>query len=121
MVVERSRLELVRWLNGEFAEGLSEAFGDPVPMLPVARAGLEAGDDCHGRTPAATSTLAGILSPRLTSGEQARQAAAFIQESPSYFLNLWMASTRCILGAASAAPGLLASLSRLGTPGLVSS
>ncbi len=98
-------LELVRWLNGDFADALSGAFGDPVPTLPVARAGMEAGDDCHGRTPAATAALAGILAPRLAGGGGAAKAAAFVAESPSYFLNLWMASARCMLGAASGTGG----------------
>ncbi len=94
-------LELVRWLNGQFAEALSGAFGDAIPTLPIARTGMEAGDDCHGRTPAATAALAAILEPRLREGKAAQEAAAFIKESPSYFLNLWMASARCMLGAAS--------------------
>ncbi len=98
-------LELVRWLNGDFAEALSGALGDPVPTLPVARTGMEAGDDCHGRTPAATEALAGILSPRLTGSAGAEKAAGFVKESPSYFLNLWMASARCMLGAASGTEG----------------
>lgn len=94
-------LELVRWLNGDFASGLSNAFGDPIPMIPVAKAGMDLGDDCHGRTPAATAALAEILSPRLTGSAGAEKAAAFVSESPSYFLNLWMASVRSMLGAAS--------------------
>ncbi len=98
-------LELVRWLNGDFAAALSEAFGDPVPTLPVARAGMEAGDDCHGRTPAATAALSEILAPRLTGSDGAQKAAAFVKESPSYFLNIWMASARCMLGAASGTEG----------------
>ena len=98
-------LELVRWLNGDFAVALSGAFGDPVPTLPVARAGMEAGDDCHGRTPAATATLAEILAPRLRGSDGGQKAAAFVEESPSYFLNIWMASARCMLGAASGTEG----------------
>jgi hypothetical protein len=98
-------LELVRWLNGDFATALSGAFGDPIPTLPVARAGMEAGDDCHGRTPAATATLAEILAPRLAGSDGAQAAAAFVKESPSYFLNIWMASARCMLSAASGTRG----------------
>lgn len=94
-------LELVRWLNGEFAEVLSDTFGDPISLLPIAKTGMEAGDDCHGRTPAATAALAEVLEPRLRDGKAAQEAAAFIKDSPSYFLNLWMASARCMLGAAS--------------------
>tara|TARA_Y100001960_G_scaffold331333_1_gene428017 strand:+ start:630 stop:1832 length:1203 start_codon:yes stop_codon:yes gene_type:complete len=94
-------LELVRWLNGEFAEALSGAFGDPISLLSIAKIGIEAGDDCHGRTPAATAALAEALAPRLRNGQAAEKAAAFIKDSPSYFLNLWMASVRCMLRAAS--------------------
>lgn len=98
-------LALARWLNGDFARALGGALGEPVPTLPLARAGMEAGDDCHGRTPAATAALAALLAPRLTASAGAGKAAAFIGESPSFFLNLWMASARCMLSAASDVEG----------------
>lgn len=98
-------LELVRWLNGEFAETLSGAFGDPISLLPIAKLGVESGDDCHGRTSAATAALAAVLEPRLRDGKAAQEAATFIKDSPSYFLNLWMASARCMLSASSGTEG----------------
>ena len=96
----------LRWLNGPFADILRAAMSGPVPLIPLAAAGVGQGDDCHGRTPAATAALTALLAERLPdelgSGTDAR---AFMDESPSIFLNLWMAATKCIMAGAEGAEG----------------
>ncbi len=87
----------IRWLNTSFAEVLDNGVAEGIDLLPMAVAGLAAGDDCHGRTVAATSLLAAELAER-TPGRIADEAALeFLDSSPSIFLNLWMAATKCLL------------------------
>jgi hypothetical protein len=93
-------LDHLRWLNGPFAETLHGALADDLPLIPLAAHGLSQGDDCHGRTPAATAKLTGQLAPRFGSGGRAAEARAFLEAGPSFFLNLWMAASKCILAAA---------------------
>jgi hypothetical protein len=93
-------LDHQRWLNGPFAETLAAALDEDIPLIPLAAHGLSQGDDCHGRTPAATAGLTELLAPRLGTGGRAAEARAFLEAGPSFFLNLWMAASKCILAAA---------------------
>lgn len=87
-------VEHLRWLNGPFADALRPAFERDIELLPIADRALVAGDDCHGRTQAATALLAQAI------GSLPDDATQFIARSPSFFLNLWMAATKCMLSAA---------------------
>lgn len=102
-------LEHIRWLNGPLAEVLARALEEPIRLIPLARQGLEGGDDGHGRTPVATAALAGLIAPRFGPGETADRARTFLDQGPSFFLNLWMAACKCMLMAADgvAASGLV--------------
>jgi hypothetical protein len=93
-------LDHLRWLNGPFAETLADALAEDIPLIPLAAHGLSEGDDCHGRTPAATARLTELLAPRLGTGGRAAEVLAFLEAGPSFFLNLWMAACKCILAAA---------------------
>ena len=93
-------LHHLQWLNGDFASQLASAFDQPIDLLDIARVSLEQGDDCHGRTIEATGILGKKLAERLN--EEARQ---FIQNGPSFFLNLWMAAVKCMLRTAEGVPG----------------
>ncbi len=93
-------VEHLRWLNGPFAGWLAEARHGSIALIPLADLALSAGDDCHGRTQAATKLLLRLLSP--TPGSAASE---FLQNGPSFFLNLWMAACRCMLAAASGEEG----------------
>jgi uncharacterized protein DUF1116 len=88
----------LRWLNGEFGELLKRALVHELPLLPIARAALAQGDDLHGRTPAATALLC-----RALFGEV--ELIAFLQHSPGFFLNIWMAACKSMAMAASAIVG----------------
>lgn len=79
----------LHWLNGKFATLLRSLLKQPVPLLPIANAALARGDDLHGRTAAATDILIrqlfGVAEP-----------IPFLQQGPSFFLNLWMAACKCM-------------------------
>jgi hypothetical protein len=89
----------LRWLNGPFAEAIRAACRRGIDLLPIADQALADGDDCHGRTQAATALL--LQAFDLPPGE----AQQFLSNSPSFFLNLWMAAVKCMLGAAEGVPG----------------
>ena len=94
-------VEHLRWLNGPFADWLANARPAPVDLLDIADSALAAGDDCHGRTAAATTArLRQLLAPARGSPE-----ALFLERGPSFFLNLWMAACKCMLSAAVDEPG----------------
>jgi len=90
-------LEHIRWLNSEFCKLLQTGLAQPIELLPIARAGLEQGDDCHGRTPQSTRVLVEQLDRAIPGGIQDANARDFIDASPSLFLNLWMAASKCIM------------------------
>ena len=93
-------LDHLHWLNGEFTEQLGLEFADSVNTLDIARQSLEKGDDCHGRTIEATRILSSLLRQRLDGDAQ-----QFLANGPSFFLNLWMASVKCMLRTAEGIEG----------------
>ena len=94
-------LDHLRWLNGAFSEVVREAVSqEGISLIPIADFGLSEGDDCHGRTQASTSRLLEQLRNRLTGIAHARQAIDYIENTPPFFLNLWMAAVKTIMEAA---------------------
>ena len=91
----------LRWLNGPFAETFAQAITTPVPVLDLADQGLASGDDCHGRTAVATAALLATIGDRVA-GDGGRALREFLQRSPSFFLNIWMAASKLMLDAARA-------------------
>ena len=92
----------IRWLNGPFAEALDSAQTGDVDLIALAAHGLSEGDDCHGRTMAATAELVRLLLPAIDHNIEARK---FLDDGPSFFLNLWMAACKCIFAAAAGNTG----------------
>lgn len=93
-------LHNLRWINAEFAPALRDAIREPIALLPIAEHALQHGDDCHGRTAAATGRLRQVLadiSPAFASNSAAMD---FLEASPSFFLNLWMAACKTMAQAA---------------------
>jgi hypothetical protein len=87
-----------RWMNGFLAEALSAALeSGSISLIPIARNGLSNGDDCHGRTVAATRVLRKNITPRVRDKHSA--VLTFLDAGPSFFLNLWMAACKCSLSA----------------------
>jgi hypothetical protein len=83
----------------------------PLPLLPLAAAGLADGDDLHSRTAAATAALAAWVQAQ---GDEA--LAADIAATPLFFLTLWMAASAMLLRSAGAC-GRPSWLSRAGGNG----
>ncbi|MCL6285423.1 DUF1116 domain-containing protein [Ruegeria sp. 2012CJ41-6] len=90
-------LEHIRWLNTRFLDVLDKGLAEGIALVPLAVTGLMAGDDCHGRTPAATEALVAELKDRTPGGIADDAALVFMADSPSLFLNLWMAATKCMM------------------------
>lgn len=95
-------VEHLRWLNGPLADYLAGALREEIALIPLADAALAEGDDCHGRTPAATALLWRRLSAKAVAPAEIEK---FIAEGPSFFLNLWMAACKCILSGAEGVAG----------------
>lgn len=98
-------VEHIRWLNSDFCDLLNSSLSTPLALLPIARAGLQQGDDCHGRTPHSTRVLMTELEQRVAGGFDDANTRDFIDSSPSLFLNLWMAASKCIMMRASGIEG----------------
>ncbi|WP_017525591.1 DUF1116 domain-containing protein [Pusillimonas noertemannii] len=97
-------LEHLRWLNDEFGAILCDAAKQPISLVPIARQAIAQGDDCHGRTQAATSLLSDILWETVPALQKNEACVAFLRSSPSFFLNLWMAACK-VMGLAAIFPG----------------
>jgi len=70
------------------------AVREPIELLPLMRAGLDGGDDLHGRVIAANAALTAILMPRLTGA-----AADYLGLANQFVLNLIMAACAVMIGA----------------------
>ena len=90
-------LDHIRWLNTWFLDVLQNGIAEGIALVPLAAVGLIGGDDCHGRTPVAGTALAAELIDRTRSGITDDNALEFLHSSPSLFLNLWMAATKCMM------------------------
>jgi len=89
----RQILSHLRWINGNLAAALEIIADQEIPLIDIADAALEEGDDCHARTAAATKRLVRIIGPRLGGDTPERR---FLDRSSGFFLNLWMAAVKCI-------------------------
>ncbi len=90
----------LRFLYGTLAPALARVVQQPVDLVALARAGIEAGDDCHGRTPQSTAALVAQLRDALAVDGDGEACLRFLDDGPSFFLNLWMAACKCLLLAA---------------------
>ena len=92
-------LEHLHWINGPFAKTLHGALKQPVPLIEIADTALIRGDDLHGNTASSTALLLPhlALKPNDPSDDRCRD---FLNSAPGFFLNFWMAATKCMLNAA---------------------
>jgi len=97
-------LERLKWLNSALALALPSAFDEPIPLLAIADKGLVQGDDCHGKTASASASMVEVLTTRVR-GSTASESLAFLREASGFFLNLWMAASKCMMNAAADTAG----------------
>ena len=90
-------LEHIHWLNTRFLDVLQAGLAEGIALVPLAVIGLMGGDDCHGRTPVAAQALIQELKDRTPGGITDEDVLEFMSTSPSLFLNLWMAATKCMM------------------------
>lgn len=90
-------LHHIRWLNTRFRDVLQNGIAEGIALVPLAVIGLLGGDDCHGRTHVATEALVAELRDRTRGAFADEDTLEFMATSPSLFLNLWMAATKCMM------------------------
>lgn len=104
-------LPRLAWRDGPLARRLNAVLAaGPLPLLPLAAAGLAGGDDLHARTTGANTALCERLLPALDAGRDgARHAgdgddvyavAQMLRQTPLFFLTVWMAACHLMLGRA---------------------
>ena len=87
------------WLNGPLSEWLSKRLVQPINLLPIISAALALGDDCHGRTIAGSALVVEQL-VHASGDEILEEIEVFLQASPAFSLNIWMAASSLMLAAA---------------------
>ncbi len=92
-----SALNHLRWINQELIDAVENCLEGEIDLLRVAREALSYGDDCHGRTIAATRAVLNHFQPALNDFPAQKR---FLEDSPSFALNLLMASAKCMMLAA---------------------
>lgn len=92
-----ARLEMLRDIIGP---ALAAAVHEPIPMLPVGRAGLHGGDDIHAEVAATNGAILRVLDARIGSGG----AADYLASAGQFVVNLWMATCGTMLNAAAGVP-----------------
>ncbi len=90
----------LRWLHGTLAPTLEQVLDRPLDLIDIAREALSRGDDCHGRTVAATGLVVEQLRESLQGAPHGAAALEFLGDGPGFFLNPWMAACKCMAIAA---------------------
>jgi hypothetical protein len=90
-------IERMKWRDKVLAPALAAALAaGSIDLIPLARTGLDHGDDLHARTTAASVALRDVISPRLNDPD----IDAMLQQTPLFFLTLWMAACHLMMSAA---------------------
>ena len=97
-------VERLRWVHGVVAPALASVLDPPIDLLPLAEQCLLAGEDCHGMTATGSARLGAIAQERCQTETDA-DLMQWIGQTPTFFLNLWMAACKSMMLAASGVPG----------------
>jgi hypothetical protein len=81
-------------LLASIGPALREASREPIPILPLMRAGIDGGDDLHGRVAATNAALTDILAPRLAS-----EARDYLLIANQFVFNVIMAACALMIEA----------------------
>ncbi|MDH0745169.1 oxalurate catabolism protein HpxZ [Pseudomonas sp. GD03842] len=93
-------LQRMAWRDDYLAPVLRTALEKAdIDLMQAARVGLQAGDDLHSRTTAATAHLRSVLSASMDDSV----VDAMLAATPLFFLTLWMAACYLMLDATAAA------------------
>ncbi len=95
----------IQWINGPFAEFLTSGIKQPIELIPIAFGALQEGDDCHGYTPAGSRHMMAEIERNASRENMDPDIREFIDASPSLFLNVWMAASKCMMMSASGVLG----------------
>jgi hypothetical protein len=88
-------LARMTWRDQHLAPALQAVLNtSPIELIPLAVAGLRGGDDLHSRTASATAALLQRLSSVMDA-----DVTAMLENTPLFFLTLWMASCYLMLDA----------------------
>ena len=98
----RPVVEHLKWLNSDLAQYLRTSAKTGINTIKIADEALARGDDCHGRTIEATKLLVKEITH--AAGTGSKRIQDFFDSSPGFFLNLWMAASKCILTGADEIP-----------------
>ncbi|HCK75950.1 MAG TPA: DUF1116 domain-containing protein [Gammaproteobacteria bacterium] len=85
------------WLHQSLGPALADVCTDGIHLLDIAAQSVREGDDCHGRTPVGTRLLLGKIQSKLSRQSLGQDFIGFIEQGPSFFLNIWMAASKTIL------------------------
>jgi hypothetical protein len=87
-------------LIGRIGPALNGALHEAISVLPILRAGLDGGDDLHGRVSSANAALAAVLAPRLSN-----EARNYLAMANQFVLNVIMAACAVMIGAGAGIKG----------------
>ena len=93
-------LDHLNWMYSVVAPALRNAVDDGVDLLTIATTAINQEDDCHGRTPVGTRETLKRIQSSLENQSNGAAVISFIEQGPSFFLNIWMAACKCMLNAA---------------------
>ncbi len=96
-------IERLKWRDTVLAPQLQLIISkNPIPLFPIARAGLLAGDDLHASTAHAQLALNQIIFPQLSCVSASSHIRTMLENSPLFFLTLWIAACHVMLHTAAA-------------------
>lgn len=94
-IIDRMRFR-EKWLAPRIAKLLEKG---PIPLFPHALNSIRNGDDLHASTFGATASLIEYFSKQRTDEGLKKEFCSLLQETPLFFLTLWMASCHLMLSA----------------------
>lgn len=96
-------IERLKWRDSVLAPQLKSIVSKhPISIFPLALAGLNAGDDLHASTMHAQLALNQILLPLLDTEQADPEIRKMLENSPLFFLTLWIATCHVMLHTAAA-------------------
>lgn len=95
----------LRWLDTAVAGWVASRLSRPLPLQELLRDALAAGDDCHSRTMHGSAAIVAALGSRPGDPDPDGRIAAFLDASPAFALNVWMAMCGLMAAAAEGVAG----------------